>query len=125
MSIDFIKSLEDWIKEEKAILEMSKAVKFEEKDRLTLVLALQSAFAQISKIAKGFQNWLQNPYVVAILDQEILKKTTEETWEVMKKLLEIDIEHTSHYIELVKKGAQPKDLLLPEQKKQEGSQFYF
>jgi len=124
MSVDFIKTLEDWIKEETAILELAKVTKFDNKDRLSLILSLQAAFNQISKIAKGFQNWLQNPYIASVLDQEILKKTTEETWEVMKRLLEIDIEHTTRYIEKVKKGESPQGLLLPEQKKQEGSQFY-
>ena len=124
MSSEFLKQLEDWIKEEQAVLEITKSIKFENKDRLELILSLQAAFRQIMKIAKGFESWLQNPYVTIVLDRDILKVTNEKVWNLMRQLIEADIEHTQHYINLAKHGLSFENILLSP-RKSEDRQPYF
>jgi len=124
VSSEFLKELENWIKEEQAILEMAKSIKFENKDRLDLILSLQAAFRRIMVIAKGFENWLQNPYVTIALDQDILKTTNEKVWNIMIQLLEADIEHTQHYINLAKHGINIEKLLLIGPKKEPREPYF-
>jgi len=125
VSSEFLKELENWIKEEQAILEIAKSINFENKDRLELILSLQAAFRQIMKIAKGFESWLQNPYVTIALDRDILKVTNEKVWNLMRQLIEADIEHTQHYIDLAKRGLSFENILLASPRKSEDRQPYF
>jgi len=121
---EFIKQLEDWIREEQAILELANTVNFENKDRLDLILSLQAAFKRIMVIAKGFESWLNNPNVIIFLDKDILKKTNEQVWEVMRQLLKINIEHTQHYIDLAKQGVSVENILLTPTKKEDRQPYF-
>jgi len=100
----FARSMQEWIEEQKKILEIAKKNKdsFKDADRLTLLVASRTAFQHIVRTIKGFENWLQNPAIIAVMPKEMLAEIHEKIWNIMIELLEFDAKHTSEFLNYVK-----------------------
>ena len=103
----FLRNLEEWVKTQKKVLETFKSYEksIEEGDRLNLIVATRAAFQHMLRTIKAFDNWLQDPVIIAHLPREMLLEVWKVMMEVLEKLLEIDIKHTSEVRELLEKLA--------------------
>ncbi len=103
----FLRNLDEWVKMQKKILETFKNVEkqVEEGDRLSLVVATRAAFQHMLRTIKAFDNWLQDPIIIAHLPKEMLLEVWKVMYEILEKLLEIDIKHTSEVRGLLEKLA--------------------
>jgi len=100
----FIRSMTDWINEQKNLLEIAKENEkyFEKADRLTLILAARTACTQAIRTLRGFENWLQNPVIISVMPEEMLREVHTRLWEIMIRLIEFDIKHTGEFVEYIK-----------------------
>ena len=103
----FLKQLDEWVKMQKKILELFKETKerVENGDRLEVTVATRAAFQHMMRTIKAFDNWLQDPVIIAHLSKEQLLEVWKTMVEVLEKLLEIDIKHTSEVREMLEKLA--------------------
>lgn len=103
----FLANLEQWVEVQKAVLaSMVKAGdQFKEADRLELILAARAAFKHMIRTLEAFDKWLQDPFIIAHMPREMLEGVQRESWDIMKRLLELDIEHTTQFKEYVGKLA--------------------
>ncbi len=103
----FLRNLEEWVKAQRRVLETFKSYEksIEEGDRLSLIVATRAAFQHMMRTIKAFDNWLQDPVIIAHLPREMLLEVWKVMIEVLEKLLEIDIKHTSEVRELLEKLA--------------------
>ncbi len=103
----FLRNLEEWVKAQRRVLETFKSYEksIEEGDRLSLIVATRAAFQHMMRTIKAFDNWLQDPVIIAHLPREMLLEVWKVMMEVLEKLLEIDIKHTSEVRELLEKLA--------------------
>ena len=101
----FLKNLEEWVKTQKKVLEVFKAYErdIEESDRLNLIVATRAAFQHMIRTIKAFDNWLQDPVIIAHLPREMLIEVWKVMYDILEKLLEIDIKHTSEVRTLLEK----------------------
>ncbi len=99
----FLVNLEEWVKAQQKLLETFRDYKeaVDESDRLGLIVATRAAFNHIMKTVKAFDNWLQDPVIIAHLPKEMLLEVWNTVYEVLEKLLEIDIKHTSEVKQLL------------------------
>uniref|UniRef100_A0A7C4BAC1 DUF2153 domain-containing protein n=1 Tax=Thermofilum pendens TaxID=2269 RepID=A0A7C4BAC1_THEPE len=106
-SEDFIKlfaaNLTNWVEAQKNFLNSASIIEkeLEKADRLELVLATRAAFAHIVKTVEAFDKWLQDPFIVGHMPREMLVEIQKSVWEILKKLLELDIKHTSEFRDLI------------------------
>ena len=77
----FLRNLEDWVRTQKRVLETFRNYEkeIEASDRLNIVVATRAAFQHMMRTIKAFDNWLQDPVIVAHLPREMLV----EVWKVM------------------------------------------
>ena len=103
----FLRNLEEWVKAQRRVLETFKSYEksVEEGDRLSLIVATRAAFQHMMRTIKAFDNWLQDPVIIAHLPREMLLEVWKVMIEVLEKLLEIDIKHTSEVRQLLEKLA--------------------
>lgn len=107
MSEDFVKifaaNLTNWIEAQKNFLNSATLMEkqLEKADRLELVLATRAAFAHIVKTVEAFDKWLQDPFIVGHMPREMLIEIQKSVWETLKKLLELDIRHTTEFRDLI------------------------
>ncbi len=103
----FLRNLEEWVKTQKKVLETFRSYEkaVEEGDRLNLIVATRAAFQHMIRTIKAFDNWLQDPVIIAHLPREMLVEVWKVMIEVLEKLLEIDIKHTSEVRDLLEKLA--------------------
>ncbi len=103
----FLRNLDEWVKMQKKVLETFRSVEkqVEEGDRLSLVVATRAAFQHMIRTIKAFDNWLQDPVIIAHLPKEMLVEVWKVMYQVLEKLLEIDIKHTSEVRGLLEKLA--------------------
>ena len=101
----FLRNLEDWVRTQKRVLETFRNYEkeIEASDRLNIVVATRAAFQHMMRTIKAFDNWLQDPVIVAHLPREMLVEVWKVMYEVLQRLLEIDIKHTSEVRELLEK----------------------
>lgn len=101
----FLKSLAEWVENQKKILSASKEAdkELEAADRLMQVLASRNACYHIARTIKGFESWLQNPMVIGLMPKEMADEVRRKLWEFMRELMEFDIKHTSEFMNLLKK----------------------
>ncbi|MDT7891811.1 MAG: DUF2153 family protein [Thermoproteota archaeon] len=102
----FVRSMQDWVNEQKKILEIAvksfESKNYKEADRLNLLLASRTACQHISRTIKGFENWLQNPAIISVMPKEMLEEIYVKIWKLMIELIEFDIKHTSDFLNHVK-----------------------
>ncbi|MET1101066.1 MAG: DUF2153 domain-containing protein [Pyrodictiaceae archaeon] len=103
----FLRNLDEWVKTQKKVLETFKTFEkdIEESDRLNIVVATRAAFQHMIRTIKAFDNWLQDPVIISHLPREMLVEVWRVMYEVLEKLLEIDIKHTSEVRGLLEKLA--------------------
>ena len=104
-SLGFLGHLEEWVKMQKRMLSALEEAEKQLKngDRLSLVIASRTAFQHMIKTLKAFDQWLQDPLIVNHMPEEMLREVQEKAWDLLKKLLELDIKHTSEFKELMGK----------------------
>ncbi len=95
----FVSNLEKWIETQQNFLASIEKIEGElsEADRLDLILATRTAFKHIIKTIEAFDKWLQDPFIVGHMPREMLQEVQKETWDILKKILELDIKHTSEF----------------------------
>jgi len=108
-----INRLDNWVREQKRIIEEFK--KYGEyaqstNDRLTLLLSSQAMLAYIERTLKDFESWLSNPMITSLMPIEMLKKLEERLRQIATEFIEIDIEHSSEYRDMLTK-LRDKDLI--------------
>ena len=93
----FLKQLDEWVRMQKKLLETFRetAGKVEQGDRLDLIVATRAAFQHMIRTIKAFDNWLQDPVIIAHVPREMLLEVWKVMYDVLQQLLEIDIKHTS------------------------------
>lgn len=100
---DFIKlfanNLTNWIEAQKTFLDTITSMEkdLESSDRLELILATRTAFNHMIKTIEAFDKWLQDPFIVGHMPREMLLEVQKNVWEILKKLLELDIKHTTAF----------------------------
>jgi hypothetical protein len=102
-----IERLEQWVKEQQRIvndLETHGKV-MEVADRLTLLYSAQAMLNYIGRVLKDFESWLNNPLVTAIMPLDMLRRLESMLREVAVKFIQVDIDHTSEYRDLLAKYA--------------------
>lgn len=110
----FLGNLEEWVSMQKKTADLFKNIdseiksKGESLDRLELILATRAAFQHMSRTLKAFDQWLQDPLILANLSRESLMEVWNATFKMLQELLELDIKHTSmfkdHAEKMLKEG---------------------
>ncbi len=106
----FLANLDQWVETQKTVLASMLKVEeqLKEADRLELILATRMAFRHMIRTLEAFDRWLQDPFIVGHMPREMLEEVQRRAWELLKQLLELDIEHTSqfrdHFAKLAKEG---------------------
>jgi hypothetical protein len=82
----FLKQLDEWVKMQRRLLQTFRetAEKVEQGDRLDLIVATRAAFQHMMRTIKAFDNWLQDPVIIAHVPKEMLL----EVWKVMYNVLQ-------------------------------------
>ncbi len=103
----FLKQLEEWVRMQRRVLETFRETRerVEEGDRLDVIVATRAAFQHMLRTLKAFDNWLQDPVIIAHVPKEMLLEVWRVMYQVLEQLLEIDIKHTSDVRELLEKLA--------------------
>jgi hypothetical protein len=125
INFGFIRHILEWVEEQKKLLELARASleKLENADRLTLLTASRQAIFIIQRTLKGFENWLTSPTITTIMPEEMLKEVQKTLWDLMFKIVEFDIKHSSEYIEKLKEGKiSTYPLLIKEIKPERGTE---
>ncbi|MEM2202803.1 MAG: DUF2153 family protein [Sulfolobales archaeon] len=105
----FLSNLDEWVNMQKRTAELFKSIDQEIKrkgdalDRLELILATRAAFQHMSRTIKAFDQWLQDPLILANLDKQSLLEVWNATFNMLQALLELDIKHTSMFREYADK----------------------
>ncbi len=110
----FVSHLAEWVKLQKTLLETVKKLNdnIKKGDRLTLIIATRTAFQHMMRTIKAFDQWLQDPFIIEHMPREMLEEVWNNIFDIMLKLLELDIKHTSQFRELILKLAK-EDRLNP------------
>ncbi|MGC9118120.1 MAG: DUF2153 family protein [Thermoproteus sp.] len=109
--MDYLESmmerLEQWVKEQRRIVNDLEAhgKVMEAADRLTLLYSAQAMLGYIGRVLKDFESWLNNPLVTAIMPLDMLRRLEGMLREVAVKFIQVDIDHTSEYRDLLAKYA--------------------
>lgn len=103
----FVTNLEQWVETQKLVLSSIFRIedRLKESDRLELILATRMAFRHMIRTLEAFDRWLQDPLIVGHMPREMLEQVQKKSWELMKQLLELDIDHTSQFKEYFNKLA--------------------
>ncbi|OYT60533.1 MAG: hypothetical protein B6U75_01370 [Desulfurococcales archaeon ex4484_217_1] len=108
----FASHLTEWIKLQKTLLETVKKLNdsIKKGDRLTLIIATRTVFQHIMRTIKAFDQWLQDPFILEHMPREMLEEVWDNISDILLKLLELDIEHTSQFRDLIIKLAKEDKL---------------
>jgi len=103
----FLKQLDEWVKMQRRVLETFRETKskVDEGDRLELIVATRAAFQHMMRTIKAFDNWLQDPVIIAHVPRDMLLEVWNVMYRVLEELLEIDIKHTSDVRDLLEQLA--------------------
>ncbi len=105
----FLGNLDEWVNMQKKTSDLFRSIdqeikkKGESLDRLELILATRAAFQHMSRTIKAFDQWLQDPLILANLSKESLLEVWNATYKMLQELLELDIKHTSMFREYAEK----------------------
>ncbi|QOJ79792.1 DUF2153 family protein [Infirmifilum lucidum] len=104
----FANNLTNWVEAQKTFLDSAKSIEqeLEGADRLELILATRAAFAHMIKTIEAFDKWLQDPFIIGHMPREMLVDIQHNVWDILKKLLELDIKHTSEFRDMLLKLAE-------------------
>lgn len=99
----FANNLTNWVEAQKNFLDSARSIEpeLENADRLELILATRAAFAHMVKTIEAFDKWLQDPFIVGHMPREMLLDIQKNVWEILERLLELDIKHTSEFREMM------------------------
>jgi len=108
----FASHLTEWVKLQKTLLETVKKLNdsIKKGDRLTLIIATRTAFQHIMRTIKAFDQWLQDPFIIEHMPREMLEEVWNNIFDILLKLLELDIKHTSQFRDLIIKLAKEDKL---------------
>ncbi len=126
----FANNLTNWVEAQKTFLDSAKSVEreLEGADRLELILATRAAFAHMIKTIEAFDKWLQDPFIIGHMPREMLVDIQRNVWEILKKLLELDIKHTSEFrdmlLKLAESGKLNPILLAPREETRREERFH-
>ena len=103
----FLKQLEEWVRVQRRVLETFRQTRerVEQGDRLEVIVATRAAFQHMLRTIKAFDNWLQDPVIIAHVPREMLLEVWQVMFRVLEELLQIDIKHTSDVRDLLEKRA--------------------
>lgn len=103
----FLKQLEEWVRMQRRVLETFRQTRerVEQGDRLEVIVATRAAFQHMLRTIKAFDNWLQDPVIIAHVPREMLLEVWQVMFRVLEELLQIDIKHTSDVRDLLEKLA--------------------
>ncbi len=98
-------NLDAWVKRQKEVKEsfMKAEEGFEEADRLELILMSRQAFQHMMRTIQAFDQWLQEPMVIAHMPREMLVELWSNLRQIFYNLLDLDIKHTSEFNEYINK----------------------
>jgi hypothetical protein len=105
----FLGNLDEWVNMQKKTSDLFRSIDHEIKkkgeslDRLELILATRAAFQHMSRTIKAFDQWLQDPLILANLSKESLLEVWNATYKMLQMLLELDIKHTSMFRDYAEK----------------------
>jgi hypothetical protein len=105
----FLGNLDEWVNMQKKTSDLFRSIdqeikkKGETLDRLELILATRAAFQHMSRTIKAFDQWLQDPLILANLSKESLIEVWNATYKMLQELLELDIKHTSMFRDYAEK----------------------
>jgi hypothetical protein len=105
----FLGNLDEWVNMQKKTSDLFRSIDHEIKkkgeslDRLELILATRAAFQHMSRTIKAFDQWLQDPLILANLSKESLLEVWNATYKMLQELLELDIKHTSMFRDYAEK----------------------
>jgi len=105
----FLHNLDEWVGMQKKTADLFRNIdqeikkKGESLDRLELILATRAAFQHMSRTIKAFDQWLQDPLILANLSRESLLEVWNATYKMIQELLELDVKHTSMFREQAEK----------------------
>ncbi|MGB9708924.1 DUF2153 family protein [Infirmifilum uzonense] len=104
----FASNLTNWVQAQKTFLDSARSIETDlvNADRLELILATRAAFTHMVKTIEAFDKWLQDPFIVGHMPREMLLDIQRNVWEILKKLLELDIKHTSEFRDMLLKLAE-------------------
>jgi hypothetical protein len=87
----FANNLTNWIEAQKTFLDTVTSMEkdLETSDRLELILATRTAFNHMIKT------------IVGHMPREMLLEVQKNVWEILKKLLELDIKHTAAFRDML------------------------
>ena len=100
-----ITRLENWVRDQKKFMdELQKYGDYiVNQDRLSLLLSAQAMLYYIERTLKDFESWLNNPMITSIMPVEMLKELEERLRDIAIEFVKLDIDHTSKYIDMLKK----------------------
>ncbi len=103
----FEEHLAKWVKMQKQVLDSMDRVEESLKsgDRLDLILATRVAFQHMIRTIQAFDKWLQDPFIIGHMPKEMLEEVQKKTWQILREILILDINHTSQFAELIDKLA--------------------
>lgn len=103
----FASTLDQWVEAQKLVLSSVLRVEgqLRDADRLELILASRMAFRHMIRTLEAFDRWLQDPFIVGHMPREMLEDVQRKAWDLLKQLLELDINHTSQFKEYFAKLA--------------------
>lgn len=103
----FASTLDQWVEVQKLVLSSVLRVEgqLRDADRLELILASRMAFRHMIRTLEAFDRWLQDPFIVGHMPREMLEDVQRKAWDLLKQLLELDINHTSQFKEYFAKLA--------------------
>ncbi|RLF03927.1 MAG: DUF2153 domain-containing protein [Thermoprotei archaeon] len=95
----FVANLEHWVEAQKLVLSSVRRVEeqLKDADRLELILATRMAFRHMIRTLEAFDKWLQDPFIIGHMPREMLEEVQRKAWELLKQLLELDINHTTQF----------------------------
>ncbi|RLE56635.1 MAG: DUF2153 domain-containing protein [Thermoprotei archaeon] len=95
----FLRNLDVWVEDQKRVLEFIRRYrsKLDKCDRLDLILTIRYVCSRMLKTIKGFETWLQSPFIVGPMPLEVVKEVQERLSNIMLKILDLSIEHVNEY----------------------------
>lgn len=100
-----VNRLEGWIYGQKKLLDdLNKYGDYaSSQDRFALLLSAQAMLFYIERTVKDFESWLSNPLITSVMTIDMLKELEEKLRQIAVSFIQVDVEHTGSYMELLKK----------------------
>ncbi len=121
-------NLDAWVKRQEEVKEsfMKAEEGYQDADRLELILLSRQAFQHMMRTIQAFDQWLQEPMVIAHMPREMLVELWTQLRQIFYQLLDLDIKHTSEfnvYINKLSSEGKLNPILTIGKKEKETSRF--